>query len=96
MFDRLKAENEQRKMEVHGLKDILVRENDHRIRETEELRMAMELSAQKLGEALERECNDMDQVRLRLSLSGLGPWYMLGNLQFKNYIRVGLELHLML
>ena len=62
MFDRLKSENEQRKMEVHGLKDILVRENDHRIRETEELRMAMELSAQKLGEALERECNDMDQV----------------------------------
>ena len=63
MFDRLKAENEQRKVEVHGLKDILVRENDHRIRETDELRMAMELSAQKLGEALERECNDMDQVK---------------------------------
>ena len=62
MFDRLKAENEQRKMEVHGLKDILVRENDHRIRDTEELRMAMELSSQKLGEALERECIEMDQV----------------------------------
>ncbi len=62
MFDRLKSENEQRKMEVHGLKDILVRENDHRIRDTEDLRMAMELSAQKLGEALERECIDMDQV----------------------------------
>ena len=67
MFDRLKAENEQRKVEVHGLKDILVRENDHRIRETDELRMAMELSAQKLGEALERECNDMDQVKFRSS-----------------------------
>jgi hypothetical protein len=63
MFDRLKAENEQRKMEVHGLKDILVRENDHRIRDTEELRMAMELSSQKLGEALERECIEMDQVQ---------------------------------
>jgi len=66
MFDRLKSENEQRKMEVHGLKDILVRENDHRIRESEELRMAMELSAQKLGEALERECIDMDQVGKRV------------------------------
>ena len=49
-------------MEVHGLKDILVRENDNRVRETEELRIAMELSSQKLGEALERECYDMDQV----------------------------------
>jgi hypothetical protein len=66
MFDRLKAENEQRKMEVHGLKDILVRENDHRIRDTEELRMAMELSSQKLGEALERECIEMDQVEKKI------------------------------
>ena len=48
------------------MKDILVRENDHRIRESEELRMAMELSAQKLGEALERECIDMDQVGKRV------------------------------
>ena len=59
----MKMENEQRKVEVHGLKDILVRENDLRIRDTEELRMAMELSSQKLGEALERECFEMDQVR---------------------------------
>ena len=43
MFDRLKTENESRKHEIHGLKDILVRENDNRIQETEELRMAMEL-----------------------------------------------------
>ena len=43
MFDRLKTENESRKHEIHGLKDILVRENDNRIRDTEELRMAMEL-----------------------------------------------------
>ena len=43
MFDRLKTENETRKHEIHGLKDILVRENDNRIQETEELRMAMEL-----------------------------------------------------
>ncbi len=47
MFDRLKTENEQRKVEIHGLKDILVRENDNRIRETEELRMAMELGQKK-------------------------------------------------
>jgi len=61
----IKAENEQRKVEVHGLKDILVRENDNRVRETEELRIAMELSSQKLGEALERECFDMDQVNYK-------------------------------
>ena len=28
MFERLKGENENRKVEIHGLKDILVREND--------------------------------------------------------------------
>merc|ERR1711953_1037740 len=28
MFERLKGENENRKAEIHGLKDILVREND--------------------------------------------------------------------
>ena len=53
MFDRLKTENESRKHEIHGLKDILVRENDNRIQETEELRMAMELGKdfhRKIGE----------------------------------------------
>merc|ERR1711976_406240 len=37
MFDRLKTENETRKHEIHGLKDIVVRENDNRIKENEEL-----------------------------------------------------------
>ena len=58
MFDRLKTENESRKHEIHGLKDILVREHDNRIQETEELRMAMELGTQQLVEAIEKEKND--------------------------------------
>ena len=51
---RLKNENETRKHEIHGLKDILVRENDNRIRETEELRAAMELSTQELVDGIEK------------------------------------------
>ena len=47
-----------RKNEIHGLKDILVRENDNRVRETEELRMAMELGTQQLVEAIEQEKAD--------------------------------------
>ena len=47
-----------RKNEIHGLKDILVRENDNRVRETEELRMAMELGTQQLVEAIEKETSD--------------------------------------
>ena len=50
----LKNENF-RKNEIHGLKDILVRENDNRVRETEELRMAMELGTQQLAEMVEKE-----------------------------------------
>merc|ERR1712150_207502 len=57
--DQLKAENETRKTEIHGLKDILVRENENRARETDELRMTMELANQTLGEALEKEANDL-------------------------------------
>ena len=34
----LQAENDTRKTEIHGLKDILVRENECRARETDELR----------------------------------------------------------
>ena len=34
----LQAENETRKTEIHGLKDILVRENECRAREMDELR----------------------------------------------------------
>merc|ERR1712228_1874 len=59
MFDRLKAENDTRKTEIHGLKDIFVRENECRARETDELRLAMELANQILGEALEKESNDL-------------------------------------
>merc|ERR1712154_743098 len=59
MFDRLKAENDTRKTEIHGLKDILVRENECRARETDELRLAMELANQTLGEALEKESNNL-------------------------------------
>ena len=36
------------------MKDILVRENDNRIRETEELRAAMELSTQELVDGIEK------------------------------------------
>ena len=50
----MKNENETRKHEIHGLKDILVRENDNRIRETEELRAAMELSTQELVDGIEK------------------------------------------
>lgn len=55
MFDRLKSENELRKQEVHGLKDILVRENDKRIRETEDLRVQVESGMQQLMSAVEKE-----------------------------------------
>ena len=54
LFYRLKSENEIRKHEIHGLKDILVRENDNRIRETEELRAAMELSTQELVDGIDK------------------------------------------
>ena len=54
LWRRLKNENETRKHEIHGLKDILVRENDNRIRETEELRAAMELSTQELVDGIEK------------------------------------------
>ena len=36
----------------------MVRENDNRVRETEELRMAMELGTQQLVEAIEKETSD--------------------------------------
>ena len=38
-----------------------MRENENRARETDELRLAMELSNQALGEAIERESNDSKQ-----------------------------------
>ena len=37
MFDRLKAENEGRKAEIHGLKDVLVRETERVAGEQQQL-----------------------------------------------------------
>merc|ERR1712173_432228 len=70
MFDRLKTENESRKHEIHGLKDILVRENDNRIQETEEPRMAMELGTQQLVEAIEKEKSD-SKKRMKTMETGI-------------------------
>jgi len=38
MFERLRSENESRVAEIHGLKDVLVRETEKRARETDDLR----------------------------------------------------------
>ena len=53
------------------MKDILVRENESRARETDELRLAMELSNQALGEALDKESQD-NKARLREAREDLG------------------------
>ena len=45
----------QRKSEMHGLKDILVRESDKRARETADLRVHVDAGIASVEEALERE-----------------------------------------
>merc|ERR1712106_554940 len=55
MFERLKGENESRKTEIHGLKDILVRENERITKEQEELGSNIATGLQELDEKLLRE-----------------------------------------
>ena len=45
----------QRKSEMHGLKDILVRENDNRARETADLRVHVDAGLANIEEVVERE-----------------------------------------
>ena len=49
----------QRKSEMHGLKDILVRESDKRARETADLRVHVDAGIASVEEALEREVSQM-------------------------------------
>jgi len=55
MFERLKGENESRKTEIHGLKDILVRENERITQEQEVLSSSITNGLQELDEKLLRE-----------------------------------------
>merc|ERR1719431_2290209 len=55
MFERLKGENESRKTEIHGLKDILVRENERITQEQEVLSSSFTNGLQELDEKLQRE-----------------------------------------
>jgi len=55
MFERLKGENESRKTEIHGLKDILVRENERITKEQEILGTTISNGLQELDEKLIRE-----------------------------------------
>merc|ERR1712240_210707 len=55
MFERLKGENESRKTEIHGLKDILVRENDRIIKEQDSLKSSITAGMQELDEKMMKE-----------------------------------------
>jgi len=58
MFERMKGENEVRKNEIHGLKDILVRENEKIQREQINLNNRLEAGFTELDEKLVRETED--------------------------------------
>jgi len=58
MFERLKGENETRKTEIHGLKDILVRENERITKEQEALESTIATGLQELDEKLVRELSN--------------------------------------
>jgi len=58
MFERLKGENENRKSEIHGLKDILVRENEKLQKDQIALGNRIEAGLGELDERLVRETND--------------------------------------
>merc|ERR1711922_46703 len=49
MFERMKGENESRKTEIHGLKDILVRENEKIVRDQIALGQKMDNGFEELG-----------------------------------------------
>jgi len=55
MFERLKGENESRKTEIHGLKDILVRENDRITKEQDSLKSSITAGMQELDEKMMKE-----------------------------------------
>jgi len=58
MFERLKGENENRKSEIHGLKDILVRENERIQKDQIALGHKLDTGLGELDEKLVRETND--------------------------------------
>merc|ERR1712061_24438 len=58
MFDRLKVENENRKSEIHGLKDILVRENERLQKDQIALGHKLEAGIVELDEKLVSETTD--------------------------------------
>merc|ERR1719192_3191606 len=58
MFDRLKVENENRKSEIHGLKDILVRENERLQKDQIALGTKLEAGLLELDERLVSETTD--------------------------------------
>jgi len=58
MFERMKGENETRKHEIHGLKDILVRENEKMQREQIALNSKLETGLGDLEEKLDKEIED--------------------------------------
>jgi len=58
MFERLKGENENRKSEIHGLKDILVRENEKIQKDQIALGHKLDTGLGELDEKLNRETND--------------------------------------
>jgi len=55
MFERLKGENESRKTEIHGLKDILVRENERLARDQMALGQKLDNNLVDLNEKIDRE-----------------------------------------
>merc|ERR1712180_95737 len=58
MFERMKGENEVRKNEIHGLKDILVRENEKIQREQINLNNRLESNLADMEERLERDTEE--------------------------------------
>lgn len=58
MFERLKGENEVRKNEIHGLKDILVRENEKIQREQIAINNKLDAGLAEIDEKLARETDD--------------------------------------
>jgi len=58
MFERLKGENENRKSEIHGLKDILVRENERLQKDQIALGNKLDAGLGELDERLVRETTD--------------------------------------
>jgi len=70
MFERLKGENENRKGEIHGLKDILVRENERLQKDQIALGNRLEAGLGELDERLVRETTDC-RKEIKKSVDGI-------------------------